>query len=275
MNLNENIKAFFIDLDGTLLNQKIKGVSGFNGRRISSDNIDAIKKVQKEGKKVIISTGRLGETAEKFFAYTGADYLITGNGALIQDSKLKVIHKKNIDLNVANLVIDFARKHNLIFKFNNDELAYGLPSVVQKIISKKIGFQIVNTYEYEKPKVFVKIVMWGKGRKKIARLIEELKKEIPGVEAVTSGGWTIEVTAKGVTKGKSNAYLASKVLKLDPMKETLHIGDTMNDHSTAKYQRFVVLKNANKLTKSFATHIADKYTDSGVAKVLMGDYKEI
>jgi len=275
MNLNKDIKAFFIDLDGTLLNKKNKGIKGYAAWDVGLDNIQAIAEVQLEGKKVIISTGRLGKSAEKFLKKTGVDYLITGNGALIQDSNLNVIYKNNLDKNIAYKVIEFAKKNNMIFKFNDEHISYGFPNKLQMVLSNKFGCPTTIGFNFKEPKNFTKIVMWGKSKKKISLLIEKIKNEVHGIEAVTSGGWTIEITSKGVTKGIANAYLASNVLQLDSKKETLHIGDTMNDHTTAEFQRFVVLKNANKLTKSFASHIADKSTIAGVAKVLRGVYKKI
>ena len=153
---------------------------------------------------------------------------------------------------------------------------------MQKKLSNKLGFPPTMSFEFPQPKRFLKIVMWGKSKEEISILMDKLQKDIPNIETVTSGGesstlsgLTIEITAKGATKGEANAYLASKILQLDPKTETLHIGDTMNDHTTARFQRFVALKNADKLTKSFATHIADKNTNSGVAKVLRGEYKKL
>lgn len=53
-NTQNEIKAYFIDLDGTLLDEK-----DINGRgAISKANLDAIHKAQKEGKTIVVSTGR-------------------------------------------------------------------------------------------------------------------------------------------------------------------------------------------------------------------------
>lgn len=51
--IKKNIKLFFIDLDGTTLDNK-KGINHV----MSLENLKAIKEAKQDGKKIIVSTGR-------------------------------------------------------------------------------------------------------------------------------------------------------------------------------------------------------------------------
>ena len=88
-------KLLALDLDGTLTNSK---------KKISQRNIDAIRKAQKRGVKVILASGRpvlgIKPSAEKLDLYNEGGYILAYNGGQIIDCKtgkdlvLKLIPKK-------------------------------------------------------------------------------------------------------------------------------------------------------------------------------------
>lgn len=74
-------KAVFLDLDGTLLDDK---------SNISEENKKAIKYVQSKGGLVCICSGRQLYKVNEFKELAGADrYLIYANGASIYDCEKK------------------------------------------------------------------------------------------------------------------------------------------------------------------------------------------
>ena len=104
------MKLLACDLDGTLVDTE----KNF----IRKDNIDAIKKLRKEGNKFIISTGRDLKGLESIFndnAGVEFDYLVLCNGALILDSNLNLIYKNTLPHDVVKSV------YNNIYKSNNND----------------------------------------------------------------------------------------------------------------------------------------------------------
>lgn len=105
------------------------------------------------------------------------------------------------------------------------------------------------------------------GKKQVKNFIEELSKEFGNeVEITTSGGgFYIETTMKGVTKGSAAEILAEQ-LGVD-LKNSAHFGDSSNDIELLKKVGYpVVVDNASKRVKEHATYITESDKNSGVAK---------
>ena len=266
-NLNKNIEAFFIDLDGTLLDGKDK-----SGKHIISEkNIEAVKEISKT-KNVVISTGRMGTTVEGFMKDTGVKYAVCANGALVVDNKGKVYKDDKLTLKQVILLVDFAKKYKLTFKVDAIPEAFGARSAFAKLIAKRTGFAPRDHYNVDIHKQYYKFVMWGKLRCRNSKVIENLKNEIDGLSIVTSAnGWTIEITNEKSTKGLGNMKVAS-LLKIEDKKKLIHIGDTMNDSTTIPYMRFVAMGNANRSLKNMTKFVGPSYKNGGVAEIIKGNY---
>ena len=76
-----SIKLVAVDIDGTLLNSK---------REVTPEVYTAIQDAKKAGVKVVIATGRpiagVTDLLEKLNLKDQGDYVITFNGALVQDT---------------------------------------------------------------------------------------------------------------------------------------------------------------------------------------------
>lgn len=125
-------------------------------------------------------------------------------------------------------------------------------------------------------KEHTKFVLWGKTRKNMNKLLEELKLILPNATLVTSAhGFTIEITHIDATKGKGNEFIAKNYLKI-PKENTMHIGDTMNDSTAVGHVGILVaLDNAVKELKVLTPYRGPSYKKGGVAKVLNGEYKKV
>ena len=268
--LNKDIKIFFIDLDGTLLDAKKDG-----SHDISPDNHEALKLAKKQGKIIIISTGRSGVQASKYLELVDWDYAVTGNGAVILKNVHgnKVIKQTNMTIRQSLLIIDFAKKHGLVLKVDDKRIGYGSFGKFQSFITKKIRFQPVKHFNLEMHKEYYKIVLWGKTRSKMKKLGKLLSEKVEGVSVVSSSkGFTLEVTHKDSTKGIGNKYVAEQ-LGVTDKNHMIHIGDSMNDSTVVNYMGLIAMKNSPKELKNIATHIGPNYKKGGVAKVLAGQYK--
>ncbi|CUO32022.1 Cof-type HAD-IIB family hydrolase [Clostridium sp. NSJ-49] len=101
------MKLLACDLDGTLVETE----KNF----IRKDNIEAIKKLRKEGHKFIVSTGRDIKGIKSIFKDNKEiefDYLVLCNGALILDNNFNQIYKNTLPHNVVKSVYDDIYKNN-------------------------------------------------------------------------------------------------------------------------------------------------------------------
>lgn len=265
--LNKDIKIFFIDLDGTLLDKRGKHTHG-----ISEENINALTAAKKNGKIIVISTGRTGLQAKKYLDKIDHTYAVTGNGSIILNNG-KIEKEIFMSLRQSLLILDFVKKHGLVLKIDDSRIGYGSFKFLQTLVTKKMNFEPVKNFNYELHKQYHKIVIWGKSRKKMEEIRVIIKSEIKGLSVVSSSkGWTLEISHESATKGFGNLYVASKFGIINK-KEMAHIGDSMNDSTVIGHMRLIAMKNSVKELYSMTNYIGPSYKYGGVAKILKGEYK--
>lgn len=270
--INKNIEAFFIDLDGTTLDTK-KGIHHW----ISDKNLRAIKDTQDKGKHVIISTGRMGDDLDLYMELTNTDYIIGGNGSIIKNKSGKILRDKKLSIRQGLLILGIAQKHGLVLTPNSTGLVYGVTTKLQKFIVKKLGRKGLSGYTFELHKEYYKFGLLGKSKAKLLEIVKEIETCVPDVSVVTSSnGWSIEVTHKDATKGIANEYVANELLNITDIKKTAHVGDTMNDSTAIGHVgRLIVMNNADKHLKELSPFRGPSYKHGGLADVLYGNYKKI
>lgn len=269
MNLNKNIKAFFIDLDGTLLDTKRDGAHA-----ISVDNLAALKVAKEHGIHTIISTGRSGLQAKRYLDMIDYDYAVTGNGSLILKGE-KVIKDITMSLRQSLLITDYVKQHGLVMKIDDSRIGYGAFKWLPAKLTAKMGFQPVKHFNFEMHKEYHKIVVWGKSKTKMAKFADILRENIKDLSLVTSGnGWTLEISHKDATKGLGNAYIG-ELLGIKKKEEMAHIGDSMNDSTVVGKMRLIAMKNSDKNLLKLTKFVGPSYKNGGVAKVLRGEYKKL
>jgi hydroxymethylpyrimidine pyrophosphatase-like HAD family hydrolase len=130
----DKIKIIFIDLDGTLLDINQNGTHD-----ISNKNKEAIVKAKKEGKHIIISTGRSEMQAEKYLSKLNYTYAVTGNGSIILKHN-RIIRKIEMNIRTTLLLVNYVRKNKLLIKVDGNRNVYNCYSLIQKIFAKKFRF---------------------------------------------------------------------------------------------------------------------------------------
>lgn len=272
-NLNKDIKIFFIDLDGTLLDTRDPN----SHRRIPSEaNLKGIEEARKAGKHIVISTGRSGYHFNQYEEMLKPKYAVLGNGSQIYKDG-KIIKKINISLRNSLLLFEFAKKNKLIFKVDDDLTSYGVRTTFHKMMMKKFKFKPVSHYNVPMHKEYYKIVMWGKLRGKTKRIIKELKEKFEGLSIVSSSeGFSIEITNQEATKGKGNLYVAKEFFGITDTKHMAHIGDTMNDSTVVEEKiRLIAMGNSSNELKKMTKYVGPSYKNGGVSKILKGEYKKV
>ncbi len=98
-------------------------------------------------------------------------------------------------------------------------------------------------------------------------ILQQVKRKLPGYEAVLSTPTLLEVTAGGVNKGTALRWMADY---LDvPIEATIAFGDQHNDVDMIRTAGFgVAMGNAVDAVKQVAKHVTAHHKEDGVAVVL-------
>ncbi len=266
------LKVIFIDLDGTLVNGKLK-----DRNYISPENIEACKAAQLKGIYTVINTGRgfnvCRQLQKKININSFGNYYIAFNGAYIGNlSHNEIIYSKLIDPKNTNLIIEIAKKYRFSIKFDEPFEFYGT-NLLTRIYVKflKVPVKLHNKYHLEriKNKNYYKILLTGRKKSVVQKIIKDLRKLLPDLAITTSGnGWVVEITAKNTSKGTAAKFLCKK-LKID-LKKTAAIGDSMNDQSIFEVVgRSIAVENANTDLKKIASEITTHHKKDAVANWIL------
>ncbi|MDD4601247.1 5-amino-6-(5-phospho-D-ribitylamino)uracil phosphatase YcsE [bioreactor metagenome] len=267
-------KLVCVDVDGTLLNSKHK---------ITQRTKEALLQAHQLGVHVVISTGRMYTDAEYYSNLIGVKSpVIASNGAFIKEKdKDKVIFKDVLGESLSLELLSLFHKHNIkpYFctpnKFYYGNIMFKLYYIVAKLLgarSNKLDDRFVFS--------------WGQWQKVLCKekdnivkceiiyrnpaLIDALRSELAtlkSLEIIDSSKYNIEITRKGVSKGKAVAMLAA--LYDVKREEILTIGDSANDLSMIEYAGLgIAMGNATDVVKQKADYITNSNDNEGVANAI-------
>lgn len=269
--MNSTKKIIFLDLDGTLLDDK---------KNVPESNLSAIQEALKQGHKVVISTGRPLCSAKKLFPLLGMDgegcYAITYNGGLIYDIyNQKTLFQQTLPLEYVRYIFQKADEHNLFMQtYSDDEIlchrdtpegrAYSLRNKIDMVVVPDVfevlGNQepcktlaIAENYNHKKLEDFRKIVAdWAKDK----------------VDIFFSCYEYLEFVPIGISKGAAIRFLADH-LNI-PMENTIAVGDAENDIPMIEAANLgVAMKNAGNDIKQHADYITEQdNNEGGVGEVI-------
>lgn len=263
-----SVKLIALDLDGTLLES--------NHMRVSKENISAIQTASKNGAKIVISTGRPFSLINDIATSLNVvDYIISSNGARIQNSKLEDIYSDAISPNDWSPIYDFLIEKNVIFDIYIKGNGYIDDNFKDRYFSlrpfneyhenlmkiHKFMFDIKERFsnnDVEKINIFSKDLEEKKG---VMQSI--LKKE---VFSIADGLDTnFEITKLGVSKGKALSHLC-KTLNIDS-ENVMAFGDGDNDCEMLEFAGYsIAMGNGIDKVKKIAKYTTDTSENHGVAK---------
>jgi Cof subfamily protein (haloacid dehalogenase superfamily) len=267
-------KLICIDMDGTLLNSKHK---------VSEISREAIKKAHDMDLHIVISTGRIYADAEGYSNLVGVKSpVIASNGAIIKEKdKSEVIYKSSIDKDLCIKLLDIFKKHGVKPSINTPDKIYCGDIVmklfveylkVKRVMNKSINLKYIHSWKQwenilniEKDNI-IKCEVINRNTNKINELRKELEK-LDNIEIASSSNHNIEVTNKGVSKGKAIEILAKHYnIKRE---EIIAIGDSENDISMIEFAGVgIAMGNASEKVKKAADFITDTNDNEGVAKAI-------
>jgi hypothetical protein len=245
-NQKKKYKALILDVDGTLIPNKIDGLP-------SKKVIQSILKANKF-LHVGVATSRGYELLShiaKCLKLSGPS--ITHAGSRVIDiASQKILWEKPIEKENALKITKFFEKYNLPISINDDG---------EDVESSK-------SYSFKKP-----LTMWTlKASSKIANfLIKDLSK-ISNISAHKLPSWvngqiTISITHSSATK-KHALLEVARLLKIQTS-EIIGVGDGHNDLSFLSLCGLkIVMGNAHEEVKKIADYIAPPVEDDGVADVI-------
>lgn len=274
-------KLVCIDVDGTLLNSR---------HRVTERTKESILKAHRLGVHIVVSTGRMYTDAEYYSNLIGVKSpVIASNGAFIKEKDNdKVIYQKSLDEDLSLELLRLFRQHRIKpyfctpHRFYYGNIMFKLFYWAAKIFgirSNKLDAEYVFSWER-----WEKILQKEKGNivkceiiYKDASLIRKLRNKlecIEELEIVDSTKHNIEITSKGVSKGKAVEMLAD--LYNFKREEIMTIGDSENDLSMIEYAGLgVAMGNGADKVKKRADYITGSNDENGVAsaidKFILGD----
>lgn len=218
------------DLDDTLLNAK---------KKISSGNMEAIRRALDSDKIVLFSTGRSLEEARELLEYFPAmRYIICESGANVYDLKEnKVVFSKYFEREVIGRILDYARPRDIMTQVMMD----GYAILSERHVCRLDHYKITQYKKhFEKTAKVVPDVFeycensdWKIGKCCLyhpsVEAREETKKALEDLPVVMSYAEEsmLELSPAAVDKGIGLEMLC-KYLSI-PVEETIVVGDSFND----------------------------------------------
>ena len=265
-------KMIFLDLDGTLLNDK---------KELPEVNKNAIDAALKAGHKVLICTGRPLCSAIKLLPIFGLDkpgcYAITYNGGLIYDAGAKkAIYQKTLPLDQVKYVFEKAYAFGdvhiqtytdecLICEYDTKESQdYSRVTKTDRKVVKDI-FEELNGQEPCK----MLAIAYGCDRKHIEAFRESMMEYCEGKMDVCFSCYEyLEFMPAGINKGNSIRWMCDYMNI--PLENTIAVGDAENDITMIKTAGVgAVMKNAGDDIKKYGNYITEKDNNQGgVAEVI-------
>jgi len=261
-----------IDMDGTLVNGK-------NG--IPMENIESIRAAQKEGIHVVISTGRMYESAKEVLDEAGLSCpIVCLNGSQIYDYEAKILHNDSMDKEIFAKALSICEAENKTFIISTSEGSFTKcrDTLYDEFFTDKqtgkthkvtATLRKVRTYssieDFNDLDVY-KILFLSKNEEVISRIRLKLMQE-EGLLITSSGSNNVEINAANVSKGAALLKLAP-ILGVD-LNESMAIGDSFNDVSMFNRVGFpVAMGNAKEELKGHCAFVTKTNEEAGVAHAI-------
>ena len=262
-------KILFTDLDGTLLDKE---------KNVSAHTLDVIHRMQEEGHKFVLSSGRplnsVLAVAEQF-GFTGpGSYVSSFNGGLIYDCyEKKTLLLSPIKFEYVKYIFDRARdagRHvhtysstHIVSQWDSPELAHYRRHVKMPAI---VTDDILGTLTEEPMKI---IVMDLEGRERLEKFRTDMEPWAEGkVSSTFSSPLLLEYGSLISTKGNGIRFMCD-YLNI-PIENAIAAGDEENDTTMLEAAGVgVAMANGTDIAKSAADYVTENDNNhGGIAEVI-------
>jgi Cof subfamily protein (haloacid dehalogenase superfamily) len=278
-------KLMAIDLDGTLLNHQ---------NRISTENIEAIKKAQQDGIEIVVATGRAYFDVKALFEGTEIEtWIIAANGATIHTPSGELYQSTPIDQPKALEILQWLEEEGYYYEvfsqkailtpqnarellaIEMDRVVSANPEVNLEELQEaaetqysQSGFQFISSYkEIQSTNVEVyNILAFTFHNEKWKRGWDHFKDERE-LTLVSSAVHNFELEHMDASKGNALTKVANELGV--PLSETVAVGDSLNDLSMLKIAgKSVAMGNAHPEVKEVCDEMTLRNIEHGVAHLI-------
>lgn len=256
------IKLVATDIDGTLVKWDTSVSGGVK---------DCIKKLQENGVKVVLVTGRMHCATKHLRDELGLNSpVVSYQGGLIKDSYGKTLYQENLDSDYAKEIINWAHKNDVHLNLYIDDKLYVEKDddCVKRYTDGKFVPYTVCPFESLKIENVNKILAIDYGNaERVTGWISELQAKFPELYIVKSTPFFCEIGSPMAKKSLGVEFLAKHWnLSQD---EILTIGDQNNDIELLKAGGVkVAMGNATPELKECANYITDSVENDGFVKAI-------
>lgn len=256
------IKLVATDIDGTLVKWDT---------RVSDGVKNCVKKLQENGVKVVLVTGRMHCATKHLRDELGLNSpVVSYQGGLIKDSDGKTLYQENLDSDCAKEIIDWAHKNDVHLNLYIDDKLYVEKDddCVKRYTDGKFVPYTVCPFESLKIENVNKILAIDYGNaERVTCWVNELQAKFPELYIVKSTPFFCEIGSPMAKKSLGVEFLAKHWnLSQD---EILTIGDQNNDIELLKAGGVkVAMGNATPELKECANFITDSVENDGFVKAI-------
>lgn len=265
--MTPDIRLIALDLDGTLL--------GPDHAAIPQRNLDALRAAAAKGVKIAIATGRSWSLVQETAQTLGCvSYGITANGALALDAADEApLVKFPMDASQCVEIIRILRKYGLHYELyvdgrnymQADELdgaqEFCLSPAFYDVFMRSVQL-VPDMADFAGKVQAEKFDIFYVDARQRGAVVEELLSTGP-LEVTGALQTNLELTARGVNKGRALAALAGK-LGLNPS-QVMAFGDADNDLEMLEWAGWsFAMANATKEAKAAAKFVTGSNAEGGV-----------
>lgn len=256
------IKMVATDIDGTI----VKWDTGF------SDNVkQCIKRLTKEGVKVVLVTGRMHcATTPIALELRLNTPIVSYQGGLVRDFSGKTLYQKNLSDDYAKKIIKWSRENDIHINLYLDDKLYVEKDndfVKRYTDGKFVSYNVCPFDDLEIRNVNKILAIDYTDAHRVTGWVEELNKTYPELYVVKSTPYFCEIGSPDATKSLGVEFLAKQWgIKKE---EILAIGDQNNDIELLKAGGIAVaMGNATPELKACADYITDTIENDGFVKAM-------
>ena len=266
------VKLLAFDLDGTIIMEDRK--------TITRQSLEAIKYAADKRVKIVVATGRMiSAIPQEILGMDCIDYIITANGACLQNAKTKeVMHKCGLNYKKVDELCRLAEKLGIFYELYCDGKSYA-PRYNKDIINKfnihEEFFDLLNdrTIAYESLK---ELKNDGIGVEKFNMLSIPYDKykevwvafsKVKGINQVSSIKINIEINSEETSKWNAIKVLCDKI-NID-INDVMTIGDSGNDYEMIKNSGIgVCMGNGFDEVKHVSKYVTKSICEEGFSYAL-------
>lgn len=260
-------KILVLDIDGTLVNSK---------KEITPETLKYLTKIQEEGHKVALASGRPYPGMEGYAKQIGLDkfggYALSFNGGKIIDcSTGKTIFHKCIPNKYASIIYRYAKEHGIgMVTYQDSTVITGTDIDEYMEYEARLNYMVIRQVEdFEAYVDFDMVKCLLTAPAEIAPKHEQALKEMlwPELNVFRSEPYFIEITTKGVDKAESLDGLLKQIGI--SRENSICCGDGFNDLTMVKYGGIgVAMGNAQQIVKDNADYITSSCDEDGIVEVI-------